>query len=378
MASQSRWPAADDVDEVIKMAAEEADSAAAASSAFNGRSSPKDVENVAAALQAKIAELEDDAPEPGDAAKDKKKSKDSKDAGGDAYKQKYLAQVQETKKAQQESATLRKKIEQSAREKDTIYAELTKSNAIKSKLETLCRELQKNNKIILEESKRVALDEATKRQELSKKFHDTIKDITQKLEEQGEERMKQFRENELLRDKLKNFAEQYELREQHFAHQLKTKDLEQQLWQAKFQQQKELADQEAVKAAAYKEQAATLVKTEQELRSQLQMYGEKFEQFQETLTKSNEVFNTFKKEMEKMSKTIKQLEKENTSLKDKCQKSDITIIEMIEEKTSSQKKFETLKAQKEKLEGLCRTLQERQKKQAAENSSPPPAPAAPA
>ena len=30
------------------------------------------------------------------------------------------------------------------------------------------------------------------------------------------------------------------------------------------------------------------------------MYSEKFEQFQETLTKSNEVFGTFRKEMDKV------------------------------------------------------------------------------
>jgi hypothetical protein len=49
-------------------------------------------------------------------------------------------------------------------------------------------------------------------------------------------------------------------------------------------------------------QISNLLKTEKELRAQLSLYAEKFEQFQETLTKSNEVFNTFKQEMERVIK----------------------------------------------------------------------------
>lgn len=68
---------------------------------------------------------------------------------------------------------------------------------MKGKLEVLCRELQKQNKTIMEDSKRTAEDEQQKRQELSKKFHDTITQVTTKMEEQGEERIRLFRENEL-------------------------------------------------------------------------------------------------------------------------------------------------------------------------------------
>jgi hypothetical protein len=48
-----------------------------------------------------------------------------------------------------------------------------------------------------EDSKRVASDEQSKRQELSTKFHNTIKEITSKLEDQGDERLRQLKENEM-------------------------------------------------------------------------------------------------------------------------------------------------------------------------------------
>ena len=47
-----------------------------------------------------------------------------------------------------------------------------------------------------------------------------------------------------------------------------------------------------------------LTRQEQELRGQLSLYSEKFEEFQKTLTKSNEVFGTFKKEMDKVSPSL--------------------------------------------------------------------------
>ena len=96
-----------------------------------------------------------------------------------------------------------------------------------------------------EESRNVAEQEQQKRTDLSEKFQTTISDVSTRLDEQGKERIEQFQENERcpptvpsvlrlwclfrLKEKLKTFAEQYELREQQFAHQLKTKDLEHQV-----------------------------------------------------------------------------------------------------------------------------------------------------
>eukprot|EP00850_Spirogloea_muscicola_P007320 SM000036S13364 [mRNA] locus=s36:878553:881510:+ [translate_table: standard] len=349
-----------------------------------------------------------------------------------------------------ELRALRRRCEHAQRDRDLAVAEGAKGAAVRQKLESLCRELQRQNKAVIDESKRVALDEQHKRQELSAKFHATIKvmeshytllpplslfsaccwplcrlrspspagllvqDITSKLEDQSDERIRQIRENETLKDKLKHFTQQYEIREQHFAHQLRTKVLEQQLLEAKLKQQQDIAAQgdtkvapgpllvsarlllsPAARAAAYYalrlgggggagggdqaqmylEQINQLLKTEAELRSQLAMYGDKFEQFQDTLTKSNEVFSTFKKEMEKMSKTIKKLEKENGSLKAKCEKSDVSIIELLDERSATKKQLETVRTQKERLEALCRSLQ-LERKLAATSAAAAPSPGA--
>ena len=53
---------------------------------------------------------------------------------------------------------------------DAALTELHRTVAVKGKLESLCRELSKQNKAVMEDSKRIALQEHEKRTELSEKY----------------------------------------------------------------------------------------------------------------------------------------------------------------------------------------------------------------
>ncbi|PHU00585.1 hypothetical protein BC332_30372 [Capsicum chinense] len=120
----------------------------------------------------------------------------------------------------------------------------------------------------------------------------------------------------------------------------------------------------------YSNQVSQLLATEKNLRLQLTADGEKFKQFQEALLKSNEVFETLKQDIEKMAKSIKELKKENAFLKGKCDKSDVTLIELAEEREFLKRQLEKTKNQKERLEALCRSLQaERKAHSVASNDS---------
>eukprot|EP00727_Mastigamoeba_balamuthi_P006422 m51a1_g240 hypothetical protein (682) ;mRNA; f:140198-142860 len=266
----------------------------------------------------------------------------------------YLAAVQQRLREEREAERFRSRAELYQRDAESRMAKLTTT---KTKLEALCRELQRQNKLVMEESRRVAEEEQGRRNELSKKFHETIGEITARLEEQGDERMRQLRENETLREKLRNFAEQYDIREQHYATQLRAKELEKQLLEARLKQQAEVAVQEALKAQAYLEQATAMAKTEADLRGQVTLYAEKFEQFQETLSKSNDVFATFKSEMDRMAKTIAKLERDKAALKKKADAGDAALIELAEERNSLRALVDQGRSGRKKLEDLCRALQ---------------------
>ncbi|KAL6980390.1 hypothetical protein U1Q18_022032 [Sarracenia purpurea var. burkii] len=236
---------------------------------------------------------------------------------------------------------------------------------VRDKLESLCRELQRQNKMLMDECKRVSAEGQNLRLDLSNKFQDAIKEVSNKLEGQKDECLSQLNENEMLRSKLKQLAEQYALSEQQYAQKLKQKTLELQIADLKIQQHEEKLVQEHSQMKFYAEQVSQLLATEKNLRLQLTADGEKFQQFQETLVKSNEVFETFKQEIEKMAKSIKELKKENTTLKSKCEKSDITLIELVEERERLKKQLEKVRNQKEKLESLCRSLQAERKQSPA-------------
>ncbi|CAL5343426.1 unnamed protein product [Camellia sinensis] len=318
-----------------------------------------------------------------------------------------------------------------------VLSERDAAIAVRDKLESLCRELQRQNKMLMvfgpvqdrdgkglqeelaaidclcdvpwctggdvnfvhfpceqlgcdvlnrsmrDECKRVSTEGQNLRLDLSNKFQDAIKDmsmvktsfeeekkinharnmkeVSHKLEEQKDESLSQLKENEMLRIKLKQLADQYALSEQQYAQKLKQKTLELQIADLKTQQHEEKLLQEQSQLKFYAEQVSELLANEKNLRLQLTADGEKFQQFQDALVKSNEVFETFKQEIEKMAKSIKQLKKENAFLKSKSEKSDITLIELVEEREHLKKQLEKTKNQKEKLESLCRSLQAERK-----------------
>ncbi|CAI9759224.1 unnamed protein product [Fraxinus pennsylvanica] len=251
-----------------------------------------------------------------------------------------------------------------------VLAERDSAIAVRDKLESLCRELQRQNKLLMDECKRVSTEGQDLRLDLSNKFQDAIKEVSSKLEQQKDDCLTQLKENDMLKTKLKQFADQYTLSEQQHAQKLKQKTLELQLADLKLQQQEEKLKQEQSQMKLYAEQVAQLLATEKNLRLQLTADGEKFQQFQEALLKSNEVFETFKQEIEKMTKSMKELKKENTFLKSKCDKTDITLIEFADERERLKKQLEKTRNQKDKLESLCRSLQaERKANSVGGNSS---------
>ncbi|WOL00665.1 alpha-taxilin-like [Canna indica] len=252
-----------------------------------------------------------------------------------------------------------------------VVAERDAAVAVRERLESLCRELQRQNKILMDECQRVSTEGQNMRQDLSTKFNDAIKDITNKLEVQKDECLSQLNENEMLRNKLKLLADQYSLSEQHFSKKLQQKSLELQLADLKLQQQEEKSAQEQSQMQLYAEQVSQLMATEKTLRLQLASDEERFQQFQDALSKSNEVFEAFKQEMEKMAKLIKELKKENEFLKGKCEKSDIALVKLIEEREAMKKQMEKVKSQKEKLESLCRSLQAERKHALVKANSDP-------
>ena len=92
------------------------------------------------------------------------------------------------------------------------------------------------------------------------------------------------------------------------------------------------------------------------MREQVNSYGDKFKELQGAMTKSNEMFATFKKDSEKMQKRIKASEKDRLAAEKLAAKNAKELADLTALHDPLKKEASNLKKQKERMEMLCRTL----------------------
>ncbi|XP_020496229.1 alpha-taxilin isoform X2 [Labrus bergylta] len=280
---------------------------------------------------------------------------------------KYAELLEEHRNTEKQMRVLQKKQNQLVQEKDNLRTEHSKAILARSKLESLCRELQRHNRTLKEEGVQRTRLEEEKRKEVTSHFQVTLNDIQAQMEQHNERNASLRQENTELAEKLKKLYDQYKLREEHIDKVVKHKDLQQQLVDAKLHQAQELLkeseerhDREKdflLKEAVESQRMCELMKQQEvHLKQQLSLYTEKFEEFQTTLSKSNEVFTTFKQEMEKMTKKIKKLEKETAIYRSRWESSNKALLEMSEEKSTRDREFEALQGKVQRLDKLRRAL----------------------
>ncbi|RUS74661.1 hypothetical protein EGW08_017567 [Elysia chlorotica] len=243
------------------------------------------------------------------------------------------------------------------REKDQLQAEHTRAMMAKSKLESLCRELQKHNKIIKEESIKRAKEDDDKRKEISAQFNNTIGEIQTQMNENTERNSKLRQENENLAAQLKAFINSIELRDQQVEKIQKHHELEKKLFEAKMKQAEALLAENTERSNKERElvklKFAEVNKKNAVVEAQLNMYKERYAAFESL----SENIGKYKSEMDKMTKRIKKLEKDGLQWKSKWETSNKALIEQMDARSKSEKETLTYAQKTRKLESLCRALQ---------------------
>ncbi|KDR22608.1 gamma-taxilin isoform X2 [Zootermopsis nevadensis] len=281
---------------------------------------------------------------------------------------KYTDIVDENRKLQLTAKQTEKRLMLVQREKEQLQTEHSKAVLTRSRLESLCRELQRQNKAIKDESLLKIREEEEKRKEVSAKFQTTLNEITALMQQNNEKNSKLREDNLEMTKKFKTVCEQYELREQQVEKISKQMQLEAQLADARLAKAKmEMAAEKEVllqekqrlllDLTEYQTKCRELQTTEVNLRSQISLYTDKYDEFQNALSRSNEVFGGFKGEMEKMSKKICKLEKETSSWKQRWEKSHQALLEMAADKQQRDSELALVTRQLAQLQKLCRTLQ---------------------
>ncbi|XP_046729427.1 beta-taxilin isoform X1 [Silurus meridionalis] len=258
------------------------------------------------------------------------------------------------------------------KQRDQLQIEHSQGILARSRLESLCRELHKHNMTLKEEMLHKCQEDEKKRAEITSHFQTTVVDIQAQIEQHSNRNNKLCHENNELANKLTSIIQQYEKREESLEKLFKQKSLQQQLSDTKLEEanlalkeagEKHMREKEYLlsHAAEWKLQVKELKEQNTVMQAQLVLYSQKFDEFQTTLAKSNEVYVAFKQEMEKMSKKMKKLEKESNVWKIRFESCNKALTDMIEERSEKGKELEMFTVKIDKLETLCRALQEERK-----------------
>eukprot|EP00992_Anisonema_acinus_P012504 TRINITY_DN8160_c0_g1_i1.p1 TRINITY_DN8160_c0_g1~~TRINITY_DN8160_c0_g1_i1.p1 ORF type:complete len:371 (+),score=103.01 TRINITY_DN8160_c0_g1_i1:42-1154(+) len=269
---------------------------------------------------------------------------------------KLQQQILQTQRLRLDIVAQEEKAECVNKETAQILLEVEQANDKKAKLESICADLQKQNKVVLDGVRLSGEEEQQKRKELSESFSQTINEITAQMEEQAQERLTMAQANDGLREEINQLKDELLRREAVFQEQLAKRDGE---VAAVHSRLKGVEGQFAKKEEQFEEcrrQMEDQQQSEEALRAQLQLYSTKFEHFQATLTRANPVFGVYKAEMDRMSTRIKSLETTNAQMRDTTAKADAKIVDLTEEAAHRAPRLAQLEAEHQRLTQLCKAL----------------------
>lgn len=274
---------------------------------------------------------------------------------------KYADLLEQQKAKDKRVRGLERKLLQSGKEKDQVQKELNKAILGKSRMESLARELNKQNKLLKEESLQLTVTHNKERELVSVKFQTATDEISGRINAIADRNEVLNERNREMSDKIEKLLEESVTREKMVKKVMEQRDLQEKILELKAKEAegerdaaleaiKELRSQVEKSKQLYEEQ-------EKELKAQIVFYSNKVAMFQSTLDKSNDVFSKFRSEMDGMGKSIKTLEKASEYWKKCCNEVTIENGKVKKELKSSNDMVARLDAKVKKLSELCRALQ---------------------
>merc|ERR1719469_1234361 len=124
-----------------------------------------------------------------------------------------------------------------------------------------------------------------------------------------------LRENDELRGKLANFTETYEEQERQITEQQRSRENEMLTAQRRLREQETMRCESKIKTANLEKQNEVLRKSQTVLRAELQTILSKFDEFQGSVTGSNQRHSECKSETDELQEQVQHLETDNADLK---------------------------------------------------------------
>ncbi|VDN00894.1 unnamed protein product [Thelazia callipaeda] len=285
-----------------------------------------------------------------------------------------IRKVEELSKIQKAEGGLKKQNELLTKKVEVLKNLLMKTELAKSKLENLCREMQKAQRKAHEEHVDKLRELERNRKGMIEQFKESVAGIQKSMESGRETSERLTNDNAVLSEKLKSLAQEYDNRIAELTKQFAEKteycekltvarDMEVELYKTKLQTalletqkctQEKLQLQNELLARELKVKEA--IEGEKAMREQIDKYTKKYNELHLSLNNSNETFDKFRREMERMNSNVIKVEKDARKWKAKFDETSQALAAA----TLKIKDFEDVCALKERqllqLQNLCRAL----------------------
>ncbi|CBY23587.1 unnamed protein product [Oikopleura dioica] len=236
-------------------------------------------------------------------------------------------------------------------------------------LQNLSRELQDQNRKIKAEVVKKTQEDDNQRRALIEKFQGSLESISKQLDENaGTNEMLRNRNNDLS-NSLEQVIEKSEEREKALIKTIEALKEQEKLLREKITSLMSAREIEHEKVKEYlSEKTDTMDKINAErlsLQEQVKYYAARFEEFTDSLSKSNAAITGFSSEMTKMKKVNERLEKAVLDWKSKHSSAQNQLILATEKTLTQEQDIKKKNSAIDKLEKLCRALNQRKLKETA-------------
>jgi chromosome segregation ATPase len=244
-----------------------------------------------------------------------------------------------SKRVEMELVSSRKKLSTASRERESLYSDLNSERQVRVRLESVCKEIRDTNAKIEEELTAVKGEEEAKREECKSKMERTLAELNSKLDETETESKDLRAQNDMLKEKMEKLLKDVEERDKYYTQLVNKKDVEIRM------------------ARLSLENTGLSIEGEHELQQQLQIYQMRFNEFEDTLTRSDEAFGSFRKQKADLTEREAQLKRENETMQKEAYSNDVRLVLTIQAKEKLAKQVKEAAAERDQLKEACRQLQ---------------------
>ena len=236
-----------------------------------------------------------------------------------------LSQIESTKKLEIESSSIRKRVTNNQREKEVYINEINQHRSLKDQFDKFCKEITEKNDLIHKEANEIKENESKKLEEINEKMNNTVKEIQEKFEENDTLKTQLVEENKTLLAQMEDLKNQALSRDDEFQKTIMEKSLEIEMLKVQVQYKTGFEGPQ--------------------LRTQVDLYKNKFGEFQDIIVRSQEAYGIADSEANKLNNKIVEEQKVNKEMKEKKGKLDVEYMQLYA-------KRESLMAQANSVKGV--------------------------